>query len=139
MEVLLASVGTVGLVVAGLGIMNTLLMTVMERTQEIGICKAIGASDGDIRVLFLTEAAVLGLAGGLGGLALARVVCWILQWGIHQYAAHQGVEGPVEAFRFPAWLLVGAVTYAVAISVLSGFYPASRAARIDPIKALRGQ
>lgn len=138
LEVLLAAVGTVGLIVAGLGIMNTLLMTVMERTQEIGIYKAIGASDGDIRVLFLTEAAALGVAGGLGGLALARAVCWVLQWGIHQYAAYRGVEGPVEAFRFPAWLLAGAVAYAVAISVFSGLYPASRAARIDPIKALRG-
>jgi putative ABC transport system permease protein len=139
MEVLLASVGTVGLVVAGLGILNTLLMTVMERYQEIGIYKAIGASNGDVRILFLTEAAVLGLAGGLGGLLLAKIVCWFLQWGINQYALHQGIEGPTDAFHFPLWLLAGAVFYAVVISVLSGLYPASRAARIDPIHALRGE
>jgi putative ABC transport system permease protein len=139
MEVLLTAVGTVGLIVAGLGIMNTLMMAVLERYQEIGIYKAIGASDGDVRVLFLTEAAALGVLGGLGGLLLARVVCWILQWGIDQYARHQGVEGPLGAFEFPLWLLVGAVLYATGISILSGLYPASRAARVDPIEALRGE
>ena len=78
----LAAVGTVGLVVAGLGILNTLLMSFLERYREIGIYKAIGASDGDIRNHFLTEAAVLGLAGGTGGLILARAVSWLLPWGI---------------------------------------------------------
>jgi putative ABC transport system permease protein len=135
---LLTAVGTVGLVVAGLGIMNTLLMTVMERYQEIGIYKAIGASDGDIRVLFLMEAAVLGCIGGVGGLVLARVVCWILQWGINEYARRQGIQGPIPAFQFAFWLLAGAVAYSVAISVLSGLYPATRAAKTDPIRALRG-
>ena len=74
LQVLLGAVGTVALVVAALGIVNTLLMAVLERYQEIGICKAIGASDGDILVLFLTEAGMLGLLGGLGGLLLGRVV-----------------------------------------------------------------
>jgi putative ABC transport system permease protein len=139
MEVLLASVGTVALIVAGLGIANTLLMTVMERSQEIGLYKAIGASDGDVRTLFLTEAGVLGLVGGLAGLVLAWVVAMILQWGINFYAAHQGVPEPGNVFRFPFWLLAGAVLFSVGISVLSGLYPASRAARQDPIRALRGQ
>jgi putative ABC transport system permease protein len=70
-DVLLASVGSVALVVAGLGIVNTLLMSVLERYQEIGIAKAIGASDGDLLVLFLTEAGAIGMLGGVGGLALA--------------------------------------------------------------------
>ncbi len=139
MEVLLSAVGTVGLVVAGLGIMNTLLMSVMERYQEIGIYKAIGASDSDVGILFLTEAAVLGLIGGLSGLALARVVCWGLQWAIGIYASREGIEEFGDVFRFPLWLLAGAVAYAVLISLLSGVYPATRAARIDPIRALRGR
>ena len=137
MEVLLSAVGTVGLVVAGLGIMNTQLMSVMERYQEIGIYKALGASDGDVRVLFLTEAVVLGALGGLGGLVLARAVCWLLQWALNAYAARQGVEGLSSVFCFPAWLLAGAVAYALLISLISGVYPASRAASIDPISALR--
>ncbi len=138
MEVLLAAVGTVALIVAGLGIANTLLMTVMERSQEIGLYKAIGASDGDVRLLFLTEAGVLGLVGGLAGLVLAWVVAMILQWGINLYATHQSVPAPGSVFRFPLWLLAGAVLFSLAISVLSGLYPASRAARQDPIQALRG-
>lgn len=138
MEVLLAAVGTVALVVAGLGIANTLLMTVMERSQEIGLYKAIGATNGDVRTLFLTEAGVLGLIGGLAGLVLAWVVAMILQWGINLYAAHHGVPEPGSVFRFPLWLLAGAVLFSLAISVLSGLYPASRAARQDPIQALRG-
>lgn len=139
MEVLLASVGTVALIVAGLGIANTLLMTIMERSQEIGLYKAIGASDGDVRMLFLTEAGVLGLVGGLAGLVLAWVVAMILQWGINIYASHEGIPEPGSVFRFPFWLLASSVLFAVAVSVLSGLYPASRAARQDPIRALRGQ
>jgi putative ABC transport system permease protein len=109
----------------------------MERYQEIGIYKAIGASDGDIRWMFLVEAAVVGVCGGIAGLALAAVVSRILGWAFNAYAASQGVEGPMAVFVFPWWLLVGAVGYSVLISVVSGLYPASRAAGIDPIRALR--
>ncbi len=137
MELLLGSVGTVALVVAGLGIVNTLLMTVMERYQEIGIYKAIGASRGDIRILFLTEAALVGFVGALGGLMLAWLVSWIVQWVFNDFAARQGVDGPIAAFRFPWWLLVGSVVYTLLVSLLSGLYPAARAAGVDPIQALR--
>ena len=137
MEVLLSAVGTVALVVAGLGILNTLTMTVMERYQEIGIYKSIGASHGDIRWMFLIEAASVGVLGGIAGLGLARVVSWILAWAFNTYAAQQGVDGPEAVFVFPLWLLAGAVVYSMIISVVSGLYPASKAANIDPIAALR--
>ena len=136
-DVLLASVGTVALVVAGLGIVNTLLMSVLERYQEIGIYKAIGASDGDLAVLFLTEAGVIGLIGGLGGLLLGRTVAWLLEIAINTYARSQGVDTHLDVFAFPLWLLTATVLFAVLVSVLSGVYPALRAARIDPIRALR--
>lgn len=137
MEVLLTAVGTVALIVAGLGILNTMSMTVMERYQEIGIYKSIGASPGDIRWMFLVEAAAVGLLGGLSGLVLARVVSWILAWAFNVYAASQGVNGPGAVFEFPIWLLAVSVLYSVLISVLSGLYPASQAANVDPIAALR--
>ena len=137
MEVLLTAVGTVALVVAGLGILNTLTMTVLERFQEIGIYKAVGASRGDIRLMFLVEAGVVGLLGGLSGLVLAGVVSQILGVAFNAYAASQGVDGPQAIFRFPLWLLVCAVAYAVLISIVSGLYPAMRAAAVDPIEALR--
>lgn len=137
MDVLLAAVGTVALVVAGLGIINTLLITVLERYQEIGICKAIGASDGDLIVLFLTEAGCIGLLGGIGGLVLGRVVSWVLELVVNAYARGQGVTTELHLFAFPAWLLAATVLFAAVISVLAGVYPAVRAARVDPIQALR--
>ncbi len=137
MDVLLAAVGTVALVVAGLGIINTLLMSVLERYQEIGIYKAIGASDGDLAVLFLTEAGIIGLLGGIGGLVLGRAVSWALEIAVNVYARSQGVEAHLDVFAFPFWLLAATVLFSVLISVLSGVYPALRAARVDPIQALR--
>lgn len=138
-DVLLAAVGTVALVVAGLGIVNTLLMSVLERYREIGVYKAIGASDADLLVLFLTEAGMIGLLGGLGGLALGRVVSWLLEIAVNVYAKGQGVTEHMAVFAFPFWLLASAVGFAVVISILSGLYPALRAARVDPIKALRAE
>src|SRR5262249_26307610 len=79
MDLLLTAVGSVALVVAGLGIINTQLMTVLERIREIGTYKALGASNGDIRCLFLTEAALIGLLGSMGGLLLGRVVSWLIE------------------------------------------------------------
>jgi len=137
MDVLLAAIGAVALVVAGLGIINTLLISVLERYQEIGICKAIGASDGDLFVLFLTEAGAIGLIGGLCGLALGRGVCWVLETAINAYARTHGITAHLDVFAFPLWLLTATMLFSVAISVLAGVYPALRAARTDPIKALR--
>ncbi len=128
-----------GLVVAGLGILNTLLMTVLERYSEIGLYKSMGATTGDIRTIFLAEAATLGLVGGLAGLVLARATCALLEIGIRYYTASREVELLDHPFAFPPTLLVGAVVFAMLISVLSGVYPASRAARVDPIRALRGE
>lgn len=139
LQVLLAAVGTVALIVAALGIVNTLLMSVLERYQEIGIYKAIGASEGDLFVLFLTEAGIIGLLGGLGGLLLGRVVSWLLEIAANRYASGQGVEGHLDLFAFPVWLLGATVLYAIVISVLAGVYPALRAARVDPIRALRSE
>ena len=139
MDVLLAAIGTVALVVAGLGIINTLLIAVLERYQEIGICKAIGASDGDLVVLFLTEAGLIGLMGGLGGLVLGRAVAWLLEIAANAYARSHGVIGHLDIFAFPVWLLGATILFATGISVLAGVYPARRAARVDPIQALRHQ
>ena len=136
-DVLLAAVGTVALVVAGLGIINTLLISVLERTQEIGICKAIGASDGDLVVLFLTEAGIIGLLGGVGGIVLGRAASWLLELAVNAYARSQGLTTHLDLFAFPLWLLAATAFFSVAVSVLAGVYPAFRAARVDPIQALR--
>jgi putative ABC transport system permease protein len=139
MDLLLTAVGTVALVVAGLGIINTLLMAVLERYREIGVYKALGASDGDVRLLFLAEAGLVGLLGGVGGLILGRVVSWGIEVGINALAQSKGIDLPLLTFAFPPHLLGGALLFALVVSVASGVYPASRAARTDPIAALRAE
>jgi putative ABC transport system permease protein len=138
-QLLLTVVGTVGLTIAALGIVNTLLMSVLERYQEIGICKAIGASDGDLFVLFLTEAATIGLLGGVSGLALGWLVSRGMEMAASAYARSQGIAENLELFGFPPWLLGATIGFAVVVSMVAGVYPALRAARVDPIRALRSQ
>jgi putative ABC transport system permease protein len=136
-RLLLTCVGSVALSIAALGIVNTLLMAVLERYQEIGLCKAIGASDGDLFVLFLTEAAIIGFLGGLSGILLG----WLMSFGMEavasNYAHRQGISGGLHLFAFPAWLLAASIGFAVVVSLVAGIYPALRAARVDPIRALR--
>ena len=139
MDLVLGAVGTVALVVAGLGIINTLLMAVLERYREIGTFKALGASNGDIRVLFLAEAGLVGLLGGVGGLLLGWVVSRGIDVVANGIARNRGLDEPVVFFAFPPSLLLGALAFAVLVSVVSGVYPASRAARVDPIRALRSE
>lgn len=137
LEVLLGSVGTVALLVAALGIVNTLLMSVLERYQEIGIYKTLGASSGDLVVLFLTEAAIIGLLGGAGGVGLGGGVAYLIELGVNYYAQTRHVTSHLDLFAFPWWLLATTVFFSAVVSVVAGVYPALRAARIDPIRALR--
>ncbi len=136
-QLLLTVVGSVALGIAALGTVNTLLMAVLERYQEIGLCKAIGASDGDLFVLFLTEAGIIGLLGGLTGIALGWLMSWVMEVAASVYAYRQGIPGRMDLFAFPAWLLSVSIAFAVVVSVVAGIYPALRAARVDPIRALR--
>ncbi|GIW92877.1 MAG: hypothetical protein KatS3mg110_0918 [Pirellulaceae bacterium] len=136
-DLVLAAIGTVALVVAGLGILNTFLMSVMERYREIGLYKAMGASDRDIYVMFLFEAVLLGLAGGCAGTVLAAGTCWLMQLGLDWYLHARSAPAPLGIFRFPWWLPLFGLGYAALVSILGGWYPAHRAARLDPIRALR--
>ncbi|MFB3903261.1 MAG: ABC transporter permease [Acidobacteriota bacterium] len=136
-ETILSALGTVALVVASLGIANVLIMSVLERTQMIGTMKAIGGTNGDIRRIFLFEAALIGLAGSLLGLVTGWLLTRMAQAIIaHYFAKHNVAEVP-DFFAYPAWLLAGVVGFALAFSIVSGLVPANRAARIDPVKALK--
>jgi putative ABC transport system permease protein len=125
----LSSVGAISLIVGGIGIMNIMLVSVSERTREIGIRKAIGAKRRDILIQFLIEAAALSLSGGLIGLSLALILSLFLQ------------NVPFGELTIGAQVSAGIVILALAVSigigVISGTYPAFRAARLDPIESLR--
>jgi putative ABC transport system permease protein len=136
-QLLLACVGSVALGIAALGIANTLLMAVLERYQEIGLCKAIGASDGDLFVLFLTEAGIIGFLGGASGILIGWLMSIGMEAAATNYAHRQDITGTLHLFSFPLWLLGTTIGFAVIVSMIAGIYPALRAARVDPIRALR--
>jgi putative ABC transport system permease protein len=125
LSALLISVAAVSLFVGGIGVMNIMLVSVTERTREIGIRMAIGAREGDILLQFLVEAVVLSLLGGLVGTLLAVGAI---------FAFSQALEWPM---RLPSEALMLALGTSLAIGVVFGFLPARRAARLDPIEALR--
>ncbi|RKY46845.1 MAG: hypothetical protein DRP86_08520 [Candidatus Neomarinimicrobiota bacterium] len=133
---LLGAVGFVALFVAALGIINTMVMSIMERTREIGIMKAIGASDREIRWIFFTEAGTIGFIGGIFGLLLGYGVTRIANLILNTKIRPMDLE-PVDMFYFPGWLLIGSWLFAILVSLAAGLYPAARAARVDPVKALR--
>jgi putative ABC transport system permease protein len=136
LDIALSLIGSIALAVSALGIMNTMVMSILERTREIGIMKAIGGSDGDIRRIFLIEASAIGFFGGLAGVALGWLVGRIINIGANIYIQNQGGT-PGDLFSLPFWLVGGAVGFSIAISLLAGSYPAARAAKLDPIQALR--
>ncbi len=136
LDMFLGIFGSLALAVASLGIVNTLVMAILERRREIGILKALGAGNRDIRQLFFAEAGVMGLVGGALGVLLGWGIGRIIHFGTTLYLKSQGI--PAEnVWSVPWWLVTGAVAFAVAVSLVSGIYPAGRAARLDPAQALR--
>jgi putative ABC transport system permease protein len=136
MDMVLAAVGMIALVVAALGIVNTMVMSILERTREIGIMKAVGAGDGDIKRIFFFESGAIGLLGGAAGCVLGWAVSLVINRVVNFYAARQGMPF-IDYFAFPFWLFLGAVGFSLLVSLVSGIYPARRAARVDPVVALR--
>jgi hypothetical protein len=136
-DLALALVGLIALVTAALGIANTLLMAAIERRREIGVLVSLGADGRDIRLLFLVESAVIGTVGSILGLGFGWVISRVGSFVAQKIMEHRGAQ-PVDAFAVPWWLVLAALAVGVGVSVVAGYYPASRAARIDPVEALRG-
>jgi putative ABC transport system permease protein len=131
-------VAVIALVVAALGITNTMLMSVLERVREIGIMKAVGARELHIQSIFLVEGGLVGLVGGLLGLLLGWAAsfpadAWVAS--LVENRLHIKLEQSI--FAFPLWLVVGVPLFACLVTTLAAYYPARRASRTDPIKALR--
>ncbi|MFZ1684728.1 MAG: FtsX-like permease family protein [Candidatus Zixiibacteriota bacterium] len=135
-DLALAAIGIIALITASLGIINTLVMSVLERRKEIGVMKSLGADDRDIRFLFLAESAVIGCIGSIFGI--------LLGWGVSRIAsaigqmimARDGITG-IDLFAMPPWLILAAMAVGISVSLVAGLYPAARAARVDPVEALR--
>ena len=135
-DLLLGIFGSLALAVASLGIINTLVMAILERRREIGILKALGAADRDIRRLFFAEAGVMGLAGGILGVALGWLIGSALTFGTNAYLRRQELP-PIDLSSIPWWMVAGAIGFSIAVSLAAGIYPASRAAKLNPVEALR--
>jgi putative ABC transport system permease protein len=135
-DMFLGIFGSLALAVASLGIINTLVMAILERRREIGVLKALGAADRDVRQLFFAEAGVMGLAGGVFGVLLGWAIGRAIQFATMIYLRRQGMNPP-NIWSVPWWLVLGAIGFAIVVSLASGIYPASRAARLDPVEALR--
>jgi putative ABC transport system permease protein len=136
LDVFLGIFGSLALAVAFIGIVNTLVMAILERRREIGIMKAIGASDGDIKKLFFAEAGAMGILGGIVGVALGWAIGQVINLGTNVYLRRQSFP-PEHFWSVPWWLVAFALLFSFLVSLAAGLYPAGRAARLDPVQALR--
>jgi putative ABC transport system permease protein len=140
LQLMFGGMGAIALLVAAIGIANTMAMAILERTREIGLMKAIGATNQNVLTVFLGEAAGIGFLGGLGGVLVGWSVGQVINVLALAYLAGQGGGGfpaPSIAVETPAWLLIFALVFATLIGLLSGIFPALRAATLIPINALK--
>jgi ABC-type antimicrobial peptide transport system permease subunit len=133
----LGLLGGISLLVASFGIANTMIMSILERTREIGIMKAIGAEDREIKLIFFFEAAVIGVIGGVIGSLAAWLIDVVANRLAYRFVLKPQGASFVDFFHLPPWLWMGAILFALCVSILAALYPAARAARIDPVRALR--
>ena len=138
MQIILGVIGSVALAVASLGVINTMLMAILERTKEIGIMKAIGARNKDVRRIFLFESAYIGLFGGIAGVIFGIIVSKIIEMIVSFYLQNSG-EADFLSFYVPPYLMLFVVLFSMGVSMAAGYIPSRRASRLDPVIALRDE
>lgn len=135
-QAVLGGIGAVALLVAAIGITNTMMMSIYERTKEIGIMKVIGCSLRNIRQLFLLEAAFIGLIGGIVG----NILSLILSGVINLFVSSESLTGvPGSISYIPFWLMLASSGFAVLVGMAAGYFPAVRAMKLSPLAAIRGE
>lgn len=140
-QAILGGMGGITLLVAAIGITNTMVMSIYERTREIGIIKVIGATFSDIRMLFLTEAALIGFIGGTAGLAFSYLASFLVNKlaAKYIYGGMPMEEAAAKISLIPPWLALFAIGFSILIGLVSGLYPANRAIKLSPITAIRNE
>lgn len=136
MQIVLASFGIVALAVSAIGMFNTMTIALLERTQEIGIMKALGATAADIWMMFLAESVIIGFLGGATGIMIGFLGGEVFNYGINILAGFMGGE-KIDMFYTPLWFAILIITFSTVVGLGTGFYPARRAARINSLEALR--
>ena len=131
-QLVLGGIGAVSLFVAAIGIANTMMMSIYERTKEIGIIKVLGCDMAAIRNMFLTEAGFIGLGGGVAGLLLSYIISAVINFVIKD-SYYSGIS------YIPVYLSLLALGFAVLIGMLAGLFPALRAMRLSPLAAIRNE
>jgi ABC-type antimicrobial peptide transport system permease subunit len=134
MQLLLGGIGSITMLVAAISIANTMLMSIYERTREIGVMKVLGCRLGNISMLFLGEAGFIGLFGGVVGVGLSYGLSAVLNFIFAYYG--QGGMGAMQSY-IPAWLALLALVFSVGVGMLSGLYPSQRAMRLSALAAIR--
>ncbi len=135
-QIILMLFGVIALVVSAIGMFNTMTIALLERTEEIGIMKSIGASDIGISLMFIMESAIMGFLGGLGGVLMGFIGGQIFNLAINFIASRFGGQA-VSLFYSPLWFVLAIIGFAAFVGFLTGFVPARRASKIDPLDALR--
>jgi putative ABC transport system permease protein len=135
-QIVLALFGIVALTVSAIGMFNTMTISLLERTNEIGIMKSIGASNRDIRFLFLTESILIGSFGGIGGVIIGFMGTTTINLGFNFLANRLGGQS-VNVFYTPIWFILFVLLFSTLIGLFTGIYPAERASKLNPLVALR--
>ncbi|TJX13406.1 ABC transporter permease [Tissierella creatinini] len=138
-QAVLGGIGAVSLLVAAIGITNTMVMSIYERTKEIGVMKVIGASLKDIRSLFLFESALIGLLGGILGVAFSFLISFIVNKFSGSFGNYFGLGPEAKLSIIPIWLVFAAMAFSALIGILSGYYPARRAMNLSALDAIRSE
>ena len=135
-RIVLMGFGIVSLIVSAIGMFNTMTISLMERTEEIGIMKSVGASDATISGLFIFESMIMGFLGGVGGVFMGLLASSIVNLLLAFLASRLGGK-PVDLFYSPPWFIAFVIAFAAFVGLLTALIPAYRASKIDPLDALR--
>jgi len=135
-QIILGAFGIIALLVAAIGLANTMTISLLQRTSDIGIMRAIGASPKDIKKMFLIESLVIGFLGGVAGIFVGIVAGEAFNFGLNILATFFGGQ-PVDVFYYPGWFILFIILLSSLVGLIAGYWPAKRAEKLNPLKALR--